>query len=284
MRAGTEQRPASNGERLVGDVRLVEGGSPWHRLGGEAVPVPGRGNRRCEIRRVVRLARPARVRREVRDGEEERLRARGEPLHGVDRLRRVHVGLVVAGRSAVANELAVLVQRVVVELIRARVDGAEPLVPARRNLRRPLPSVAVQVLADVHRVVPGQLQPGGQRVRVRGRELLVAALRQRVPHHGVVVAVLPGEEGGARGAAERERDVVVGERRPLRAEHGVHVRHHAHRLDRLVVGHHDDDVRSRRRRFRGGAAARSGREGGEQRNADDRPEQEDAFHHGLHTH
>ncbi len=198
----------------------------------------------------------------------------GEPLHRVDRLGRVDVGLVVARGRPVVDELAVLVQRVVVEAVRARVDGAEPLVPARRNLRRPLPPVAVQVLADVHRVVPGELQPGGQRVRVRRRELLVATLRQRVPHHGVVVAVLPGEERRSRGAAERERDVVVGERRALlRAEHGVHVRHHAHRLDRLVVGHHDDDVRPRLGRL-GGRAARCGCEAGEERNADDRPERE----------
>src|SRR6185312_10675422 len=98
---------------------------------------------------------------------------------------------------------AVLVQRVVVVAVRRGVDGAVPLAPARRDLERVSPSVAVQVLAEMDGVVTGPLQPDGE--RVRPVELLEAALRQRVPAHAVVVRVLPREKRGARRTAERER-------------------------------------------------------------------------------
>ena len=177
--------------------------------------------------------------------EEERLGLRRAPVDDVDRLPRVEVGLV---RALVRVEGPVLVERVAVEAVGRRVDGAAPLVVAGRDLGRVRAPVAVQVLAEVGRVVAGLLEPDGERVRVV--ELRVAAARRRVPHDAVVVGVLAGEEGRAGRAAERVRDEAVGERRAAVAQEALHVRHDAERLERLVVGHEHDDVRARLHRGR----------------------------------
>ena len=162
----------------------------------------------------------------------------------VDGLARVDVGLVVRRAVAVVHERAVLVQRVVVVAVRRRVRRAVPLAPARRDLLGRSRAVPVQVLADVDRLVAGALEPDGK--RVRRVELVVAAVRRRVAPDAVVVRVLAREEGRARRAAERVRDEAVVERDALVGEQRLHVRHDAHRLERLVVGHDHDDVRAGR--------------------------------------
>ena len=85
------------------------------------------------------------------------------------------------------------------------------------------------------RAVARALEPDRQALaRV---ERAVAALGRPVAEHAVVVGVLPGEEGRARRAAERERHEAAGERGALAAEQRAHAGHHPHRLERLVVGH-----------------------------------------------
>ena len=251
-----QQRAVADADGLVGDVGLVEAGRAGEPRGGEVVAVPGRRHRGGLTGRVVGLARTAAVRGEERDREVERLGPRRAPVDDVDRLPGVEIGLV---RALVRVERPVLVERVAVEAVRGRVDGAAPLVVPRWDLRRIPAPVAVQVLAEVGGVVAGLLEPDGQRVRVV--ELRVAAARRGVAHDAVVVRVLAGEERRARGAAERVRDEALGEGRPAVAQESPHVRHDPHRLDRLVVGHDHDDVRARlrRRRLRGVGSGRHGR-------------------------
>ena len=237
------RRAVADARRLVRDVRLVERRRRRQRLRRETIPVPRRRNRRGLVRGIAGFARPAAVRREEPDREEERLRRGRMPANQLDGLPPVDVGLVVRGAGPVGHEPAVLVQPVVVEAVGGRVGRAVPLGPARRDLRRPRAAVAVQVLADVDGVVAGRTQPRRKRVRVRRRELVVAAGRRRVPHDRVVVAVLARDVGRPRRAAERERREVVREGRPARGEQRVHVGHDPHGLDRLVVGHQHDDVR-----------------------------------------
>src|SRR5262249_58981123 len=94
-----------------------------------------------------------------------------------------------------------------------RIDGAVPLAPTRWDLRRIPRAVPVEVLAEVDGVIARVLEPDGE--RVRGIELVVAALRQRVPADAVVVRVLARQQARARGTAEREGVEVVVERAPL---------------------------------------------------------------------
>ena len=192
---GADEGAVADARRLVRDVRLVERGRGRQRLRRETIPVPRRRNRRGLIRGIAGLARPAAVRREEPDREEERLRRGRMPANQLDGLPPVDVRLVVRSAGPVGHEPAVLVQPVVVEAVGGRVGRAVPLRPARRDLRRPCAAVAVQVLADVDGVVAGRPQPRRQRVRVRRRELLVAAGGRRVPHDRVVVAVLARDVG-----------------------------------------------------------------------------------------
>ena len=234
IRAAPSRGAPADRSGLVRHVGLVERGRARHRLAREPVAVTRRRDRRAEVRRVVGLARRAGVRCEVRDGEEERLGLRREALDRVDRLRGVDVGLVVGRGAAVGHELAVLVERVAVVAVRARIDGAVPLVPAGGTSS-----------AAAARSRSGTCRCGrcGSRrdaaswaacSRASERASRTRPAAARSPY-GVVVRVLPGQERRARRAAERERDEVVRERRPARGEQSVDVRHHAHRLDGLVV-------------------------------------------------
>ncbi len=231
-----ERRQATHSGRLVGDVGLVEVGGGRQRLGGEGVRVARRW-----LRRPVAVGgwvgvrvRAGDVRRRVGEPEKERTRLRRPAVEEVDRLPGQHVLLEVTRSMAVAGQDAVVVQGVVVDLLVVWRHHV-PLRPARR-LQRLVP-VLVQVLADHRRVVTGALQPYGQVVaRVERFEAVEAAGGPEVGPHPVVVRVLPGEEGGTRGAAERVVDETVGEGHPLIADQRVDVLHHPHRLERLVVG------------------------------------------------
>ena len=254
-----EQAPTADREWLVGDVRLVERGRHRQRRVRERVVVPRGGNGHEPL---LCVRGPSRVRRHERHPEEERRGSRRSPANDVDRLARENVRLVGSGVAPVAHEPAVLVQAVVEVVVGRRVDGRVPLRPARRDLARIPEPVAVQVLAEVDRGIARALQPHGQGVRaVEPRE---AAVRRGVPENVVVVRVLAREEGRSGGAAERERDEAVVEGRAAVAEQAVHVRHEAHVVDRLVVGHQHDDVRplrgSREGRWRAGR--RRGERGG----------------------
>ena len=235
--------------RLVGDVDLVERRWERKRLRLERVAMAGGGRRRQRDSRgadVVLVEREPAVRREVREVEEEgRARGRAVP-DGGHRLPREDVRLVVRLVGRVVDEAAVLVQREADVRERAparRPDGRAPVAPARRDLGAAalvLP-VAVQVLADEGRVVPGLLEPDRQRVRVV--EPHVAAERRPVPADAVVVRVLPRQQRRARRAAERVRREARVEAHALPDEQPVDVRHVAQRVRRLVVGLDDDDVR-----------------------------------------
>ena len=130
---------------------------------------------------------------------------------------------------------AVLVQRVVVDLL---VVGGRR-VPLAPPIGHQITRVAVQGLADHRGVVARVLEPDGQVVvLVQLQEALEPAVGWLVGAHAVVVHVLAGEEGGARGAAEREVDEAVFERSSaITADQRVDVVHHPHRLERLVVRH-----------------------------------------------
>ena len=144
--------------------------------------MPHRRGRSGQVRRVVRIARPAGVRRQERDGEEERRPARRQAPDQLDRFPAVDVGLVVHGPGPVGHEAAVLVQRVVVVAVGRRIGRAVPLAPAGRHLERASRAVAVQVLAEMDGGVARALEPGGQRVRVCRSELVVATARRGIPH------------------------------------------------------------------------------------------------------
>src|SRR5258707_906479 len=139
---------------------------------------------------------------EKSDPEEERSLRRATPDDLV-RLVPVDIGLV-AGRlrrSAVRVQGTALVERVVVVAVRRGIDGPVPLAPARRDLGRVLPPVAVQELAEMNGVVTAALEPDGQRVGLVER--FVAALRRCVAPDAVVVRVLPRQKRRARRATER---------------------------------------------------------------------------------
>ena len=185
--------------------------------------------------------------REERDPEEERALA-GALAEDRVRLVAVDVGLVARRLRlrTVRVQRPVLVQRVVVVPVRRRIDGAVPLAPAGRDLRSVPRPVPVQVLAEMDGVVPGVLQPHGE--RVRRVELVVAAVGERVSAYAVVVRVLSGEQRRTRRTAERERVEVVVERDALVSDQAAHLREHLHLGERLVVGLEDEDVGPRRLR------------------------------------
>jgi hypothetical protein len=88
-----------------------------------------------------------------------------------------------------------------------------PLVPTGRHAV-PLGDVAIQVLADHRGVITGALQPGGDRrfLEPELAELLKPAPRLLVADDVRVVRVLPAQNRGPRGAAERigDEEIVEG--------------------------------------------------------------------------
>jgi hypothetical protein len=168
------------------------------------------------VLRRVRVRQAAPVRGRVGEPEEERLRLRRPAVDEVDRFPGQYVLLEVGWVLAVKDPVAVVVQRVVVDLLVVR-GGHVPLRPAQRH--EGLVHVAVQVLADQGGVVPGALEPDREGVAsVQLLKAAEAAVRRIVAEDAVVVHVLTGEEGGAGGAAERvvdeaplERHSVIGD-------------------------------------------------------------------------
>ena len=206
------------------------------RLGAE-LPREARGRPRRDL--VAVAGEPFEVGRGRSDGEEEGLagaRPRAQDLVG---LGRDHVRLVILGGALVAHRRAFVAHRVVEQPVGRGIDQPEPARPPRRGLGGAHP-VVVEVFADVGGVVAGLLEPDRQRVGVV--EVRVAAMRSAVGEHAVVVGVLAGEEGRARGAAERDVDEAVGERGAPRRQQRPGLRQGAHLLDRLVVGHDHQDV------------------------------------------
>ena len=100
----------------------------------------------------------------------------------------------------------VLVERVAPHPIRRAADRAVPLAPAGRHVRRRVAAIAVQIAPHVDGVVAGAAEPDGQVLQLV--EAPVAAAREVVAEDAVVVRVLPAEVGGARGTADRVRDVA----------------------------------------------------------------------------
>jgi hypothetical protein len=156
------------------------------------------------------------------------------------------VGLIIARilveGPTVGVQRAVLVERVAPHPVGRVVDGAVPVAPARRDVGRRLGAVAVEVLAQVGRVVAGPLKPDGQ--RFEGVEASVAAGGRVQPQHLVVVGVLAAQIGGSRGTAKRIGDVEAVEGHAARAEEGLRARHGVQVGDGLVVGHQHDHVRT----------------------------------------
>ena len=209
-RAGRTDRPERPDRLgLVADVGLVVVRRSGQGLPLERAHVLRRGHRAggappgAPLRNLVR--------RGVGDVEVEGLVRRGVARDEVQRLAGHHVTLVVRGRAAVRYDRPVLVELVVVDLLFVR-ERCVPLVPAWRDQRRVAKPVAVEVLADLPRAVAGRLQPDRERV---GR---VEELEPRARGHPMVVGVLTGEIGRARGTAEREVDEEVAESRALVGE------------------------------------------------------------------
>ncbi len=110
-------------------------------------------------------------------------------------------------------------------------------IPARRLVGRGIfPWEADEVFADEAGVVAGVVEPDGQRGQVV--EIFAAA----VGGDAVVVAILPGQECGARRAAFGVVGEGVGEVDPPAADVGQQVAHDGQAVHVLVVGHDDDEV------------------------------------------
>ena len=247
IRAGLRRGSRLMRGGLSETLRSLKPGRPRQRLAGERAAVAGRHGRGGDAGRIARLGRPAGVRREEADGQEEGRVGRGEV---VDQLRgpaRHEVGGVEVrvAVAAVGLEPPVLVDRVAPVAVGLAPGGGVPLVPAGRHLGRVHVAVAVQELAEVGGPVAGRLQP--ERQPARGVEPVVAAERQRVREHAVVVGVLAREEGRARRAAARIADEAVRERHALGADQLTRPGHRPHRIGGLVVGHQNDHVRLLRR-------------------------------------
>ena len=302
---GVEWRQLADEEGLVADVvlpgrarRLGEDRvEPATHLRGPGGGLEPRGGTVVALDRlgVVGLAGLAVVRGDVVGPEEE-----GSVVSGVvrdDLAAQVaeHVGLV-ATRLEV--ELAVVVERGVEEAVRAAVlvgevrpraavDGAAPVRPARRDVRRRgrraavrrrLGAVPVEVLAEEDGVVADLLQPDRKSVGVLEH---LEAPWLRVRPHLVVVGVEAGEERRPRRAAERvgreavlEGDARVGEQCPGLGH-----------VDELVLAHvvhgdHDDvGLSGRERGGIGGRRARCG--SGGTRSAGGTPSGEQEQHEGC---
>ena len=265
--ARLQLRPSAHGARLVGHVLLVERGRHRQLPPGEGASVAGRGLRlrglegeRLAVRAAAPggvVAPPAPVRGDVGDMEEER--ARGARV-GADVGQRVvagqGVGDVVGGPVAVVDLAAARVGDVVAVVVDHRRCGHRPeAVPAGCRVERP---VVVQPLADQGRVVAGLVEPDREDVLGVAQGLIAAAVALLVVDHAVVVGVLAGDPGGARGAAEGEGDDAAGEAGAAVDQQPVDLRHHPQRGERLVVGADQDDVRPACRAG-GGAAATAAR-------------------------
>ena len=259
LEVGGAQPRLAHESRLVGDVGLVERRAPRGagarvsarvaRRGDRALlatPRAWRPRRAATARRVV--AAETVVGRVIGEPEEERVGIGGV---GGDERQRVlagqGVGLIVGGPGAEVARLAARVEDVEVvergQALTAGTDQAPPLVPARR--RPPGGAQPVQPLAGERGVVAVRLQPGGE-VAIRVEQAAVAAAAAGVVAlRAVVVRVLAGEQGRARGTAERKAREGVGELGPAIADQAPGPRQRPHHSGPLVVGHHDDDVRPR---------------------------------------
>ena len=147
--------------RFVGDVGLVEVRRPGQRLG-VRTRVAWRGAGTADALAVARRVRALAVRdvrRRVGEPQEERLRPRRPAVDEVHGFPGEHVLLVVSGILAVLDQVAVVVDGVVVDPLVVGGSGL-PLRPACRYTG--LVRVAVQVLADHGGVVAGVAQPDGE--------------------------------------------------------------------------------------------------------------------------
>ena len=196
----------------------------------------------CELLRPAGLV----VRREVGHREEEGRPAPGAAADELRRLAGQHVGLVVARQltehAPVCVPLVVLEDVVAPHAVRRVVHEPVPLGPAVRLVRRPLASVAVQELADVHGHVAGPLEPHRQ-VLALVQPAVAPATPRIEAEHPVVVGVLPGEERRPRWAADGIRGEGARERDTRGSDQPPRLRKRGHVVEALVVGHHDHHVR-----------------------------------------
>ena len=236
-----------------GDLRVVEQGTVLEplRLGAHVRLVERRRARRLHIGERVGVARRRR-RRLVRDVgrhvQEERFVVL--LLDELARLPREDVDEVVLRGRAVPDELAVLVEPVVVLRVRVAAAGRTvPLVPAGRDERRVDGfRIPVQILAEQPRPVAGVVHPRGDRrlLVAVGMELSVPTRRREVAENVVLVHVLAAQDRRTRGATQRVGDEEVRERRPLLHELRVDLREPRRvevGVEVEVVGEDEDDVR-----------------------------------------
>ena len=196
--------------------------------------------------------RVGRMGRERGQLEEERIVGRGAAVNEGCAASCEHVGQVSMPAVPEMTNRPVDVERVVV--FRVAVAGHVPLVPAGRNVRvghaaaRGALEVAVEVLAH-HRCAVARLLQGD----VEALLLLASSVEDGhtavgpdVGEHPGVVGKGPGEDRGARRAAQRVRDEVVAKAHALALE-GLDVGHEAQQVKREVVGEDEHDVRMRAR-------------------------------------
>ena len=165
-----------------------------------------------------------------------------------------HVGRVVRRLVPVVDEVAVVVDRVVVVLLHRDAVHDLPVVPARRDGVVDVGvGVGVEVLADERRLVAGVVHPDPEVVRrvLEGRE----AVRPEVLQESRVMRVLAGEDAGPRRPTEGRRHVRVGEGHPVVGEQLLDVLHDRRPVRALVVAQDQDDVEP----LVGGMPARLGR-------------------------
>src|SRR4028119_2394674 len=174
---------------------------------------------------------------------EEGLVLRCRPPNEVAGLLGENVGEEVPFLAAVGDLLTVLVDAVVVELL--PVELAVPLVPARRDVGPVPPPVTVEVFAEESGPVAALLKAGGYRILFGPivTELLEASGRGTVALYAAVVGVEAGEDGGPRGATDREAHEGVLEGGALVAHKGADLGHLLGRGVVKVIGENEDYVR-----------------------------------------
>ena len=196
---------------------------------------------------VTRRRDVRRVRRKGRELEEERLAHGGRPVDEMRAAAGDHVGEIVPRSVAEVVDRPVDVE-LVAELAIAP-PGDVPLRPSGGHCRtgdggaaRAL-QIAVDVLAHHRRAVPGALESDVERAVLVAVvvERLEAAEGACVGEDARVVRELPGEDRGARRAAQRVGDEVVVERHPVGLQR-LHLRHVRQQVHRQIVGEHEDDV------------------------------------------
>ena len=185
-----------NPRRLVGHVLLTQARGVGDRKPGQRPGIPGG-------------LRPRTVRRRGGHLQEERT-SRGSRADERDRGGRIDVGRVVVrtvapvvGEPLVDQDVPVVRRRLV------PLPLHQPPIPPCRDVRARAEGIAVHVLADQARVVPGGMQPGGD-----GRGLVEVLAVVVGPDPGVV-RVPPGEDRGPGRAAERGVQERVRERDPV---------------------------------------------------------------------